>query len=465
MNLPPSHLSRRDWLRQCATGFGSVALSHLLSQDALAGALQPKAPHFPAKAKRVIFLFMHGGPSQVDTFDYKPLLQRDHGKPLPFALPRVVSSKTGTLLRSPWNFSQHGQSGAWVSDLFPHLATCVDDLCFIHSMHCSNSRHGAAVLELCTGSDTFIRPSMGSWISYGLGTESQNLPSFITLCPNPSLGGSNAYGSAFLPADHQGTPVGNVTTPTSRAKIPFIENSEKTPLHLQREELDFLESLNRAHLQNRATDDRLEARIHSFELAFRMQASVPDLQDLSSESPQTQKAYGLDNPVTENFGRQCLLARRLIEQGVRFVQCSHSYKWDQHASLQKDHTRNAAEVDLPIAALLRDLRERGLLEDTLVLWGGEFGRTPVAQGGDGRDHNPHGYTMWMAGGGVRPGFRYGQTDDYGFYATENKVHVHDLHATMLHLLGMDHKRLTYRHAGRNFRLTDVHGHVVHDILA
>lgn len=461
-------LSRRDLLRVSSAGFGSLALTGLFSeQEARAASADPlavKAPHFPARAKRVIFLFMHGGPSQVDTFDYKPLLKRDHGKPLPFARPKVVSSETFNLLQSPWQFRQHGQSGAWVSDLFPETAKCVDDICFIKSMHGSNSRHGGALLELHTGSDTFIRPSMGSWITYGLGTENSSMPGFITICPTQSHGGANNFASGFLPAPYAGTPIGSVGIPARDARIPFITNTE-TPRAIQRMEIDYSQSMNRRQLEATGPDHALEGRIESFELAFRMQAEAPGLQDLSSESEATKRLYGLDNPVTEDFGRQCLMARRLSEKGVRFVQVSHTYKWDQHENLKRDHEQNAAEVDRPIAALLQDLKSRGLLKDTLVLWGGEFGRTPTAQGSDGRDHNPEAFTVWMAGGGVKPGLSWGATDDYGYYAVENKVHFHDLHATILHLLGLDHRRLTYRYAGRDFRLTDVHGNVVEGILA
>jgi hypothetical protein len=458
--------NRREMLRRSAAGFGSLALAGLLAEESQADLLAPKPPQFPAKADRVIFLFMHGGPSQVDTFDYKPLLERDHGKPLPFDKPRVVSSATGNLLKSPWKFAQHGESGMWVSELFPHVAQRADDICLINSMHCSNSRHGGALLELHTGSDTFVRPSMGSWITYGLGTENRDLPGFITICPTLTHGGVNAYGSAFLPADFQGTPIGSAGVPSDQARIPFIESYDGVSRERQRQELDLLRDMNRSAPLNAEGDAALEARIHSFELAFRMQSAAPRLQDLSGESAATQALYGLDNPATRNFGRQCLMARRFVERGVRFVQCTHSYKWDQHSNLRADHARNALEVDQPIAALLYDLKARGLLERTLVLWGGEFGRTPVVQGGDdGRDHNPQGYSMWLAGGGVRGGLTYGTTDDYGYYAMENKVHVHDLHATMLHLLGIDHTQLTYRHAGRDFRLTDIHGEVVTELFS
>lgn len=465
-------VTRRDMLRQSAAGFGSLALANLLCEPTNSASaaersknpLAPREPHFPARAKRVIFLFMHGGPSQVDTFDYKPKLQQDDNKPLPFDKPRVFSAPTFKLLKSPWEFKQHGESGAWVSSLFPHVAKHVDDMCIINGMHGSNSRHGGALLELHTGTDTFIRPSMGSWINYGLGTENQDLPGFITICPSLTHGGMNNWGSAFLPAAYQGTPMGNAGTASKNAKIPFITG--KTPRDLQRLQLDLLQQMNRDSLTESGPDAGLEGRINAFELAYRMQTAAPELQDISDESKETLSLYGVDEKPTEDFGRQCLMARRFAERGVRFVQVSHSYKWDQHGGLRKDHQRNALEVDKPIAGLLTDLKRLGLLEDTLILWGGEFGRTPVSQSGrDGRDHNPQGYTMWLAGGGVKGGIRHGATDDYGYFAVEDKVHLHDLHATMLHLLGMDHLRLTYRFGGRDFRLTDVHGEVVHEIIA
>jgi hypothetical protein len=459
MTLP----SRRDLLRTSALGFGWLALADLLAaaDPPSRDPLTPKRPHFPAKANRVIFLFLHGGPSQVDTFDHKPRLTADHGKPLPFPLPRVVSSQTGNLLKSPFAFRRHGQCGAWVSELFPHLAGRVDDLCFIKSMHGSNSRHGGALLELHTGSDTFVRPSMGSWVTYGLGTENRDLPGFVTICPTLTHGGVNNYSSAFLPAAYQATPLGNSGTPASRVTVPFVRGT--TPPTQQRLEIDLLADLDRQ--RGSAADAAAEGRIQAFEMAFRMQNAAPAAQDLSRETAETHRLYGIDDPATENFGRQCLMARRYAEAGVRFVQCTHSYKWDQHENLRRDHTTNAREVDKPVAGLLTDLKRRGLLADTLVLFAGEFGRTPVAQGRDGRDHNPHGFTVWLAGGGVKAGHSHGATDDYGYYAVENKVHVHDLHATMLHLLGLDHTRLTFRHAGRDFRLTDVHGEVVRDVLA
>ncbi|MEP6756600.1 MAG: DUF1501 domain-containing protein [Chthonomonadales bacterium] len=461
-------LTRRDLLRQSSVGFGSLALASLLTGEAAASLpalpLAAKQPMYPARAKRVIFVFLHGGPSQVDTFDPKPILTRDHGKPLPFSKPRIVSGETGNLLKSPWAFKRYGQSGIEVSDLFPHIGGVIDDVCMINSMYGTNSRHGGALLELHTGSDTFVRPSMGSWVTYGLGTENQNLPGFITVCPTLTHGGVNNWSSAFLPADYQGTPIGNASISSEKAKVPFIQNSE-TPHDVQRMELDLVNQMNRDGLEKAGPDPALEGRINSFELAFRMQMAVPELQDISSESAATRKLYGIDNAKTKDFGTQCLLARRFAERGVRFVQVTHSYKWDQHSDLKRDHTSNAAEVDQPIAALITDLKSRGLLEDTLVVIGGEFGRTPCAQGTDGRDHNQHGFTMLLAGGGVKTGFRYGSTDEYGYYAVDNKVHIHDLHATILHMLGMNHLKLTYRYAGRDFRLTDVAGNIVQSILA
>lgn len=459
--------TRREMLRDAASGFGLLALSALMGeQEARAGAaspLAPKRPHFPARAKRVIFLFMHGGPSQVDTFDPKPLLTRDSGKPFPGQKPRVQFAQTGNLLGSPWEFRKYGQSGIEVSELFPHVAACVDDLCILRSLQADNTAHGGALLQLHTGSDTFVRPSMGSWINYGLGTENQNLPGFLTIGPTLGHGGVQNWSAAFLPAAYQGTPIGNAGVSAEKAAINHITSSD--PRQLQRLQLDLLKGMNEEQLRHLGHDPQLEGRINAFELAFRMQTEAPELMDLSQETSATRALYGIGEKPTDNFGRQCLLARRFSEKGVRFVQVSHSYKWDQHGGLKSGHTRNAAEVDKPIAGLLKDLKARGLLKDTLVLWGGEFGRTPTAQGGDGRDHNPHGFSMWMAGGGVKAGFVYGATDDYGYYAVEDKMHLHDLHATILHLLGLDHTRLTYRWAGRPFRLTDVHGSVADKIIA
>jgi hypothetical protein len=462
--------TRREMLQQCSAGFGMLALAGLLSEEEARAVgvyknpLAPKTPMFPAKAKRVIYLFMHGGPSQVDTFDPKPLLTRDNGKPLPFAKPRVQFAQTGNLLASPWQFKKYGQSGIEVSDLFPNVATMVDDLCVVRSMYGSNPAHGGALLAMHTGSDTQVRPSMGSWITYGLGTENQSLPGFVTICPTLGHGGVQNWSSAFLPAPYQGTPIGNASVKARDAQINYIKNPENNPT-AQRMQLDMLQGMNSDQLHHFGHDPQLEGRIQSFELAYRMQTEAPSLMDISDESKATLDLYGINEDHTDNFGRQCLLARRFSEKGVRFVQATHSYKWDQHGDLRNGHTNNAHEVDKPIAGLLKDLKSRGLLQDTLVLWGGEFGRTPTAQGTDGRDHNPDGFTIWMAGGGVKPGTVYGATDDYGYYATENKMHIHDLHATMLHLMGIDHKRLTYRYGGRDYRLTDVAGEVAHDVIA
>ncbi|MBC8134905.1 MAG: DUF1501 domain-containing protein [Fibrella sp.] len=457
--------SRRTLLRDCANGFGLVALTSLLGTEEARAAtpLSPKKPMLRARAKRIIFVFMHGGPSQVDTFDPKPLLTRDHGKPFPGAKPRVQFAATGNLLKSPWEFKHYGKSGIEVSDLFPEVGKMVDDLCVIRSVHADNTAHGGALLQLHTGSDTFVRPSMGSWITYGLGTENQNLPGFVTICPTLGHGGVQNWSSAFLPAAFQGTPIGNAGMSAEKATINHIRRAD--PIELQRLQLDMLKHMNEDQLHQTGPDPHLEGRIYAFELAFRMQTEAPDLIDFKGESKATLDLYGIGEKPTDNFGRQCLMARRFSERGVRFVQVSHSYKWDQHGDLKNGHTNNAAEVDKPIAGLLKDLKARGLLEDTLVLWGGEFGRTPTAQGDDGRDHNPHGFTMWMAGGGVKGGIVYGATDDYGYYAVEDKMHMHDLHATLLHLLGMDHTKLTYRYAGRDFRLTDVAGQVATKILA
>lgn len=473
MNEDRALKSRRCMLKTTAVGFGQLALSALLASEIRASdsvtlnPLTAKQPHFSARAKRIVFLYMKGGPSQVDTFDPKPLLDRDHGKAPPFALPKVTFAKQGNLLKSPWKFHRYGESGLPVSELFPHVAQHIDELCILRSVHGTNPAHGGALLKLHTGSDQFVRPSLGSWVTYGLGTENENLPAFVTICPTLAHGGVNNWGSAFLPAHCQGTPIGNASVAAAQAKVKHIRNDRIDPV-LQRRQLDLMAAMNESHLHSMARDQALEGRMNSFELAFRMQGELPLVQDLSSETAATKKLYGIDDPVTENFGRQCLMARRFLDRGVRFVQVTHSdseVQWDQHSNLYLGHSKNAAEVDKPIAGFLTDLRSRGLLDDTLVLWGGEFGRTPTAEASDGRDHNPHGFTMWMAGGGVKGGYAYGATDDYGYYAVENKMHIHDLHATILHILGLNHEKLTFRFAGRDFRLTDVAGTVATDILA
>ena len=463
--------NRREALKQSAVGFGSIALAGLLADQSKAAVIDPlaaKPPHFTPKAKRMIFLFMKGGPSHVDTFEQKPMLDRDHGKPFPYDKPKVQFAPTGNLLKSPWKFSPHGQCGHMVSELFPNVARHVDDICFLHGLHGTNAAHGGALLKLHTGSDNFVRPSIGSWVTYGLGSENSSLPGFVTICPTLAHGGVTNWGSAFLPAAYQGTPLGNASVSSKNARVAFI-NNDKVSSQLQQLQLNALQKSNREFMDTTGPDQALEGRIASFELAFRMQNEMPKAEDLSQESEATRALYGLNDPITENFGRQCLMARRFLERGVRYVQVSHSdafVQWDQHGDLKKGHTKNALEVDRPIAALLYDLKQRGLLEDTLVWWGGEFGRTPTAQGsGDGRDHNPEGFTMWLAGGGVKGGYSHGATDDYGFFAEKGKVHIHDMHATILHLMGLDHEMLTFKHAGRDFRLTDVHGRVVDEIIA
>ena len=469
--LPQSLYSRRELLKKSAVGFGNLALLSMLNEEAQAAKskdpLAPKEHHFTPRAKRVIFLFMKGGPSHMDTFDYKPQLQKYDGKPLPFDKPRVQFAPTGNLLKSPWKFKQYGESGIHVSELFPNVAECVDDLCIINSLHGTNAAHGGALLKLHTGSDAFVRPSMGSWVTYGLGTENRNLPGFITICPTLAHGGVKNWSSAFLPAPYQGTPLGNAAVAAKQAQIEYIKN-DFLSRKVQRKQVDFLNELNRMHQAETGPNQILNDRIGSFELAFRMQEEVPEIQDISGETEATMKMYGLDEEQTADFGRQCLMARRFAERGVRFIQVSHSdqkVQWDQHGNLLEGHGKNAKEVDKPIAGLLKDLKQRGLLKDTLVIWGGEFGRTPTAQGKNGRDHNPEGFTMWLAGGGVKSGIQYGATDEFGYYATKDKMHIRDFHATILHLLGMDHEKLTYRYAGRDFRLTDVAGHVAHGILA
>ncbi len=470
-------MSRRQMLRRFASGFGMLGLAGLFAEDFVSGVLAAdaapanpllvKPPQFPAKAKRIIFLFMSGGPSHVDTFDPKPRLAKDNGKPPPFEKPKLERTKTGNLLQSPWSFKQYGQSGIAISELFPHLSTCADDLCVIRSMVADNINHNGACLQMNTGEQAFSRPSMGSWLLYGLGSENQDLPGFVVISPAQPAQGAPLWSSSFLPASYQGTLVSDLNNPIANLKNPRLSLAQ------QREQLDLLKQLNAIHERQRAEDGRLSARIESFELAFRMQSRAPEAFDVANESPETKKLYGLDDKTTETFGKQCLMARRLAERGVRMVQVYHTQTakrsscqlWDQHSGLKAELPNNCAAVDKPIAGLLKDLKARGLLEDTLVLWGGEFGRTPTAEGTDGREHHPFGFTMWMAGGGIKGGMAYGATDEFGWYAVENKVHVHDLHATILHLMGINHEKLTYRYSGRDFRLTDVSGRVVTDILA
>jgi hypothetical protein len=460
-------LSRRAALKLSGCGFGYLAFAGLAaaedrgdkplgSQDPLA----PKAAHFTPRARRVIFLCMKGGPSHVDTFDHKPKLTADDGKAPPFG--RGRGPLAGKLLGSPWKFAQHGDGGLWISELFPELAKHADELCLLNGMHTNVPAHPQAFLQLHTGTSQFVRPSFGAWTLYGLGTENRNLPGFVSLNPPTVNGGAQNYGSAFLPAIYQGTRIGNEGRPVANARVSNIANP-RLGEEAQRAQLDFVQALNRERLEQHKVDPQVEGVIESYELALRMQRDVPKVMDLSSESKETLKLYGVGEAGTDDFARQCLLARRFVEAGVRFVEVCHG-DWDQHRNLKAELTRHATAVDRPIAGLLADLKRRGLLKDTLVVWSGEFGRTPYAQGTDGRDHNNKGFTTWLAGGGVKGGFAHGKTDDYGFEAVDGKVHTHDFHATVLHLLGLDHTRLTFRYAGRDFRLTDVHGTVVKDIL-
>jgi hypothetical protein len=467
MNAIPLLLSRRAALKSTVAGFGYLAFAGLSTMAAEKNnPLAPKRKHFPAKAKRVIFLCMEGAPSHVDTFDYKPKLAELNGQSMPRA--RTFAK----VLASPWKFAQHGQGGLWISELFPELARHADALCLLRGMHTDVPAHSQAFLQMHTGIFQFKRPSMGAWTFYGLGTENENLPGFVTISPPLQNGGPANYGSAFLPAVFQGTPIrtgfgrfggGGPGGPGGGApSVSNIRNPRQSSDD-QRTQLAFIQSLNRAALERDPHDAGIEGTIESFELAFRMQKDLPRVLDLSNESAATQALYGIGEQATEGFGRQCLLARRFVEAGVRFVEIT-SGQWDHHQNLKNALTTKARSVDKPIAGLLHDLKARGLLEETLVLWGGEFGRTPYAQGTDGRDHNHRGFTMWMAGGGVRGGISHGATDDYGYEAVEGKVHIHDWHATILHLLGLDHEKLTYRYAGRDMRLTDVKGNVVKDII-
>jgi hypothetical protein len=461
--------NRRDMLRSSAGGFGQVALAALAGQSAVAatdsGRLVStnRTPHLPARAKRVIFLFMWGGPSHVDLFDPKPRLNTEAGKPLAGASVGSEREQLGTVLGSPFRFAQHGESGVWMSELFPHLAQHADRLCVVRSLHTEGSAHGEALLRLHTGQANLVRPSVGAWVSYGLGRENESLPAFITISPPRGHGGVQNYGNAFLPAKHQGTAIGSAEIPIKNAVVSNLVN-ERLHASLQREQLELIQSLNRRHLQSAPADQTIEGLIANYELAFRMQSTMPRIMDLSDESRETLDLYGVGADVTDNFGRQCLLARKFAEQGVRYIQVSTNYTWDHHQKVQQGSVTESAKVDRPIAGLLSDLAQRGLLDDTLVVWGAEFGRTPTAENGDGRNHHPRAFTMWLAGGGARGGLTYGSTDDFGYAPVENPVHMHDLHATVLYALGLDHERLTYRHAGRDFRLTDVYGNIVHEVL-
>lgn len=464
-------------LGQCANGFGAVALAALLGDKACgvtpsgepsrnANPLAARPPPFPARVRKVIFLYMDGGPSQVDTFDPKPRLTAEHGRPFKMKIEPTQFNNNGNTFGSPWKFRQHGASGIPVSALFPRVAECVDELCVIRSMVSNFSEHTSANYFLHTGLGLSGRPSMGAWVGYGLGTENQNLPAFVVL--NGGLippGGLENFGSGFLPATFQAS----IFRAGSNA-LANIKPAESKP-ELQQNKLALMRKLDQRLLDRAGHVDQLESAIANYELAFRMQSAVPELMEIKGESDATKKLYALDAAYepTRIFGTECLLARRLVERGVRFIELTCPVvggdRWDQHGQLKSGHENNARAVDQPIAALLKDLKSRGLLDETLVVWAGEFGRTPFAQGSDGRDHNPFGFTVWLAGGGVKGGMIYGATDEYGYKVIENKMHIHDLHATMLHLLGIDHTKLTFRFSGRDMRLTDVHGEVVHDIIA
>ncbi len=482
----PSHpLSRRQMLQQVSCGFGSLALASLAQEEARGAgrSLTPRAGLHTARAKRVIFIFMQGGPSQVDSFDRKPELMRSDGKSVDFVGVRfgTFGEKSQRRLMKPlWDFERRGACGQWVSELFPEIGKHVDDLCFLHGMHTEGVAHGPSTLFLHTGATNLVRPSVGSWVSYGLGTENQNVPGFITINPADSKGGPRNYSNAFLPAVHQGTVIGRAGQPASDARFGNIGNGQLTRAE-QVKQFELLQALNHSQQERRRglagsgnggggeNQDDLEAMIASYELAWRMQMEAPEITNLDRESAETQAMYGIGEKPTDDFGRQCLLARRMAERGVRFIQVNYSDesptpRWDQHSNMPK-HLEHARATDKPVAGLLADLKARGLLEDTLVWWGGEFGRTPFSQNGDGRDHNPRGFTVWLAGGGVKPGIAYGSTDELGDTAVDGRIHMHDLHATILHQLGLDHEKLTYRYAGRDFRLTDVHGRVVKPILA
>jgi hypothetical protein len=468
-----SAVTRRDVLVRAAHGFGSIALASLLSPPAGAAVqrvnpMAAKPPHFPAKAKSVIFLYMVGGPSHIDTFDPKPALEKYNGQPLPPSYGTVVSQFTKgdtPLLKSPWTFNKYGQCGRDVSTLFPHMAQCVDDMCFIKSFYTESTVHAPAMYQVNTGRILMGYPSMGSWITYGLGSESENLPSYVVM-PQPEgtpEGGTPCWGAGFLPAVYQGT----VFRPGPRPIVNLNPPPGMTP-ERQRRTLDFLQSMN--EMDTLDSDTEMAARISSYELAFRMQSHAPEAVDIAKETDATRKLYGLDQKHTAEFGTRCLLARRLVERGVRFVQIYSgggpvSVQWDAHSNLVNNHEKMCGMTDLPVAGLLRDLKQRGLLDSTLVIWGSEFGRLPMSQGGNGRDHNPHGFTMWMAGGGVKPGTSIGQTDEMGLRGEGTRYHMRDFHATILQLLGMDQNRLWFLHNGRNEKLTDFGGKVIQEAIA
>jgi len=466
--MNPAFFSRRDFLARTSHGFGAMALWHLMAREGVAAAPQP---HFAPRAKNVIFLFMMGGQSHLDLFDPKPKMAALHGQPMPASLMQAKKSATGgvleTVMASPRKFQPHGQSGMEFSELLPHTATMADDICLLRSVHCEQSNHDPAQLLLHCGTPMFGNPSIGSWVNYGLGTACQDMPGYMVLISDDGHGlegaGSSLWGSGFMPSTFRGVSFRNSGDPILHLNRP-PGISEGT----QRARLDVLRDLNQMHQQSTG-DAEIASRIASYEMAFRMQSAAPELLDFGKESAATRAMYGLDAEKTRAFGTNCLLARRMVERGVRFVHLVHS-TWDHHSDLTKRLTNNCAMTDQGAAGLLQDLKQRGLLDDTLVVWAGEFGRTPMGEvrrgtPADGRDHHPNAFSLWMAGGGVKRGHIHGSTDDFGYHVTENPVHVHDLQATILHLLGIDHEQLTYRHAGRDYRLTDVAGKVVKGILA
>ncbi len=460
----PSHpsLDRRRLLQHLGGGMGIIGAASAWTSSNRVSAANSEAtatPHFAPKAKRVIHLFMNGGPFQADLFDPKPALQKYAGQK-PSGADLLTERPTGGLLPSPFRFHPSGESGVPVSELLPHLRQHIDDICVLRSMHADNPNHGPALLQMNNGTIIPTRPSMGAWFLYGLGTENQNLPGYVVLCPGRPVRFSILWNSGFLPSKYQGTYI-NHSTMEPDTMVPHLRNAQWDP-SVQRRQLDLLQQLNADHRARRPDDSVLSARIESMETAFRMQFEAGEAFDVNRETKRSRESYG-----SGHFANGCLLARRLVERGVRFVQVyyGNGQPWDTHSGHDEKVPKLCQDIDQPIAALITDLKQRGLLEDTLIVWGGEFGRTPTSENGNGRDHNHHGFTMWLAGGGVKGGMTYGETDEFGFKAAVNKVHVHDLHATILHLLGLDHQRLTYRHAGRDFRLTDVYGRVVHEIIA
>ena len=460
--------NRRHFLQTAGGGFGMLALRSLLAADNR-NPMNVLSPEFAPRAKSVIFLFMYGGPSQVDTFDPKPALDRWNGKVIPtFRKEDAFNAATkATAMRSPYTFAKHGQSGLDICEKFPHLARHADELCVIRSLHADSNNHGPALFQMNSGFVQSGHPSMGSWVTYGLGSENENLPGYVVLTDRNGapVNGAMNWSNGFMPATYQGVPFQTAGSP-----ILYLKRPEGVTVAQQRRRLDLIRKWNERYSAANPAESALAARVAAYELAWRMQSHAPAAVDISRETKATRAKYGLNHKTTEFFGRNCLLARRLVERGVRFVQVYSGGNqgptaWDAHGNLKENHDRQCAQTDQPIAALLTDLKQRGLLDTTLVVWGGEFGRLPTHQGSDGRDHNSFGFTMWLAGGGVRGGLAYGATDEFGYAAVENKVHVHDLHATILHLLGINHEQLTYRHLGRNFRLTDVEGRVVKQILS